>query len=154
MLRFPKILDFLRAVVYNYRLTQVDGRAGAFLLYYVFSGGKDQPAPVRQGGIGCQIGGDLKLISYSIAVIPPAVYDAPSLGIVGILGIAQRFVGRRGNRQCTIRVLDAAHAAEQPAADGTVAVMIQGFVRLSIFVNTRPGFPSGRGVFADLIQPT
>lgn len=88
-------------VIY-YVLTQVDGRAGAFLLYYVFSGGKDQPAPVRQGGIGCQIGGDLKLISYSIAVIPPAVYDAPSLGIVGILGIAQRFVGRRGNRQCTI----------------------------------------------------
>ena len=49
--------------------------------------------------------------------------------------------------------MDAAHTAEQPAADGTVAVMVQGFVRLAVFVNARPGFPNGSRTLADLIQP-
>ena len=31
--------------------------------------------------------------------------------------------------------------------------MVQGFVRLSVFVNARPGFPNSRGSLADLIQP-
>ena len=31
--------------------------------------------------------------------------------------------------------------------------MVQGFVRLAVFVNARPGFPNGRGALADLIQP-
>ena len=49
--------------------------------------------------------------------------------------------------------MDAAHAAEQPAADRAVAVMVQGFVRLAVFVNASPCFPNSRGTLADLIQP-
>ena len=98
------------------------GRAGAFFLYCVLSGGKGKLTPIGQGDIGGQIGRDLKLIGYHIAVIPPAAYNAPGWGIVGGFCPVQRFVGRRCNRQCAVRVPDAAHTAEQPAADGTVAV--------------------------------
>ena len=49
--------------------------------------------------------------------------------------------------------MDAAHTAEQPAADGAVAVMIQGFVGLAVFVNARPCLPYGSRTLADLIQP-
>ena len=45
------------------------GRAGAFFLYCVLSGGKGQLASVGQGDIGGQIGGNFKLIGYGIAVI-------------------------------------------------------------------------------------
>ena len=119
----------------------------------MFSGGKGQLAAIGQGDISGQVGGDLKLIGYRVAVIPPAAYNASGRGIVGGFCPAQRFVGRRCNRQCAVRVPDAAHTAEQPAADGAVAVMVQGFVRLAVFVNARPGFPNGRGALADFIQP-
>ena len=125
--------------------------AGAFFLYCVLSGGEGQLTPIGQGDIGGQIGRDLKLIGYRIAVIPPAAYNAPGWGIVGSFRPAQRFVGCRGDRQCAVRVMNAAHAAEQPAADGTVAVMVQGFVRLAVFVNASPCFPNSRGALADLM---
>ena len=119
----------------------------------MLSRGKGKLTPIGQGDIGGQIGRDLKLIDCHIAVIPPAAYNAPGWGIVDGFCPVQRFVVRRCNRQCAVRVPDAAHTAEQPAADGTVAVMVQGFVRLAVFVNARPGFPNGRGTLADLIQP-
>ena len=118
----------------------------------MLSGGKGKLTPIGQGDIGGQVGGDFKLIGHRVAVIPPAAYDAACRGIVGSLGAAQRFVGRRGNRQCAVRVMDAAHTAEQPAADGAVAVMVQGFVGLAVFVNARPGFPYGSRTLADIIQ--
>ena len=91
----------------------------------MLSGGKGKLTPIGQGDIGGQIGRDLKLIGHRVAVIPPAAYDAPGRGIVDSLGVAQRFVGCGGNRQRTVGIMDAAHTAEQPAADGAVAVMVQ-----------------------------
>ena len=49
--------------------------------------------------------------------------------------------------------MDAAHTAEQPAADGTVGVMVQGFTGVSIGVNARPRFPDGGSALFDLIEP-
>lgn len=69
------------------------GRAGAFFLYCVLSGGKGKLTPIGQGDIGGQIGRDLKLIDCHIAVIPPAAYNAPGWGIVGGFCPVQRFVG-------------------------------------------------------------
>ena len=43
--------------------------------------------------------------------------------------------------------------AEQPAANCAVAVMVQGFVWLAVFVNARPCLPYGSRTLADLIQP-
>ena len=110
----------------------------------MLSGGKGQLAAIGQGDIGGQVGGDLKLIGHRVAVIPPAAYNAACRGIVGSFRPAQRFVGRRYNRQCAVCVMNAAHAAEQPAADRAVAVMVQGFVGLAVFVNARPCLPCGK----------
>ena len=49
--------------------------------------------------------------------------------------------------------MDAAHATEQPAADGTVGVMVQGFAGVAVCVNARPCLPDGGSALLDLIEP-
>ena len=117
---------------------RIYGRAGAFFLYRVLAGGKGQLAPVGQGDVCRQVGGDFKLIGHRVTVIAPAAYNAPSRGIIGGFCPAQRFVRRRGNRQGAVRVPDAAHAAEQPAADKREELWIKTGYRS---VRRRSGIP-------------
>ena len=57
------------------------------------------------------------------------------------------------DRQLARFQLYAAHAAEQPAADGPVGVVIEGIVRRAVGANAVPGFPDGGGALFDGVEP-
>ena len=95
----------------------------------------------------CDVGGNGEFVGDRISFIPPTAFDSACRGIINRFGVPQRLVRSGSNGQLTVREVNAADAPEQPAADSTVGVVVQGFVWFALGTNAGPGFPHRVGAF-------
>lgn len=102
-----------------------------------------QASAIREGDFCGSVAGHGDGVGHGIACILPATFNAPHRGIVHCFCPAQCRVRGGGDGQGLPYQMDAAHATEQPPADGTVGVMVQGFGGVAVCVNARPCLPDG-----------
>ena len=138
---------------YSFRCGALCFAGNLFALQGVGARLQGQASAIREGDFCGSVAGHGDGVGHGIACILPATFNAPHRGIVHCFCPSQSRVRGGGDGQLLPYQMDAAHAAEQPAADGTVGVMVQGFAGVSVCVNARPCLPDGGSALLDLIEP-
>ena len=107
---------------YSFRCGALCFAGNIFALQGMGSRLQGQVSAIREGNLCGQITGHGDGVGHSIACILPAAFNAPHRGIVHRFCPTQCSVRGGGDGQSLARQMDAAHAAEQPAADRAVGI--------------------------------